>query len=620
MDKLSMTANDILSQVKIDYDRSILYVENKRADFENHLKLYNNQKKKKEKIGDTTVYSVHSALLARLYISEVTTTFEWDVGIEHIASNVSAMYKEDYECEEYAMIKYQRYWDSLFYWVGITAKIGWDWRYKRAKFQNIDPRNWLPDPDGDYASWQYSFTAFEKLFTKTELKDMGIYNKDLIPVDYSWTWYRGAEKNKQNDKARAWLSTHTGKTSTHNEQYAVVMYFGTFNGERACVITSNNNTLLLWVRKLKPIYEYEKKNTSRIDFPFDFTYYRPERWNPFGRSVVDDTADVQRAKAIIANLRLDKSFAELHPMYMYNTRLVKNKSDLDFGFNKMIAVNPLEWESMDNAIKPIRFDFRADNSYLIEDRLDEQVSRATSIGNMQQGSDPKRRETATTNKLQQSNSDININLTARLFAQWDKKMAELWLRALIEKFSDWDTKKVTIYNGITYMPLEIRKEDIVWADKLKIVVKSEAEISERRQKEINAFNMAFPILQASNIPQSSLNYVTRDFLRNLGYEESKTWVAVPQTPQEIEIHQDIELLNMWEIVHPSPEIDVQAALILINNAKPWLNRELYKMELMEMYKLQGRPQEQMQDKEALQQNAVAQAGAWLQNMAQQFTW
>jgi hypothetical protein len=33
------------------------------------------------------------------------------------------------------------------------------------------------------------------------------------------------------------------------------------------------------------------------------------------------------------------------------------------------------------------------------------------------------------------------------------------------------------------------------------------------------------------------------------------------------------------------------------------------MELMEMYKLQGRPKEQAQDKEALQQNAVAQAGS-----------
>jgi outer membrane receptor for monomeric catechols len=36
---------------------------------------------------------------------------------------------------------------------------------------------------------------------------------------------------------------------------------------------------------------------------------------------------------------------------------------------------------------------------------------------MAQGSDPTRRETATTNKLIQGNTDININLTARHFAK-----------------------------------------------------------------------------------------------------------------------------------------------------------------------------------------------------------
>jgi hypothetical protein len=34
--------------------------------------------------------------------------------------------------------------------------------------------------------------------------------------------------------------------------------------------------------------------------------------------------------------------AELYPMYLYDTRLIKNKTDLDFGFNKLIPTNPLE--------------------------------------------------------------------------------------------------------------------------------------------------------------------------------------------------------------------------------------------------------------------------------------
>jgi len=46
------------------------------------------------------------------------------------------------------------------------------------------------------------------------------------------------------------------------------------------------------------------------------------------------------------------------------------------------------------------------------------------------------------------------------------------------------------------LPTELKKSDFINADKIKIVVKSEAEISERRQKEVNAFNMALPILQS----------------------------------------------------------------------------------------------------------------------------
>jgi len=46
-------------------------------------------------------------------------------------------------------------------------------------------------------------------------------------------------------------------------------------------------------------------------------------------------------KSIIANLRLKKIKAELYPMYIRNTRMISNKGDLDFGFNKVIDANPL---------------------------------------------------------------------------------------------------------------------------------------------------------------------------------------------------------------------------------------------------------------------------------------
>lgn len=54
------------------------------------------------------------------------------------------------------------------------------------------------------------------------------------------------------------------------------------------------------------------------------------------------TGDVQRVKAEIANLRLDKSKSELYPMWIRNSRMIPNASDLEFGLNKVIDANPLE--------------------------------------------------------------------------------------------------------------------------------------------------------------------------------------------------------------------------------------------------------------------------------------
>jgi hypothetical protein len=75
--------------------------------------------------------------------------------------------------------------------------------------------------------------------------------------------------------------------------------------------------------------------------PFAFSYWRPDG-TPTGMRVTAITGDIQRVKAEFSNLRLDKSKAELYPMYLRNKRLIPNATDLEFGFNKIIDVNPLE--------------------------------------------------------------------------------------------------------------------------------------------------------------------------------------------------------------------------------------------------------------------------------------
>jgi hypothetical protein len=91
------------------------------------------------------------------------------------------------------------------------------------------------------------------------------------------------------------------------------------------------------------------------------------------------TKDAQVAKAIMNNLRMDKELAELYPMYLRNSNLIPDRADIEFGFNKIIDVNALEGQDLNNALKPLQKDFRSDNSFQIENSIDRNIASTTSI-------------------------------------------------------------------------------------------------------------------------------------------------------------------------------------------------------------------------------------------------
>ena len=63
----------------------------------------------------------------------------------------------------------------------------------------------------------------------------------------------------------------------------------------------------------------------------------------------------------------------LYPMYIANTRLIQDRTDLDFGFNKVIFANPMEGESLDNAMRPIVKDRSSSNPSQVDRELQEQL-------------------------------------------------------------------------------------------------------------------------------------------------------------------------------------------------------------------------------------------------------
>ena len=614
-----LSETDIISQISSEYERGYRFVVNKREIFETDLRLFNNQKKNKDKIGDTTLFNVHSALMARSYVDRPQSKFvSTKVGRDYVVKNLNATLEEDFNEQDIEILKYQRDWDKFFYWVGIVAKIGWDGCTKSPKFETVDPRNWIPDPDGDYVNGHYSYTGFEKQMFKTDLEALG-YSDKIIETLNPNTWdFRGSDRSRTDDQVNADLNTSYKQENSQNPNYKIYTHFGIFTWTKwtvkAMFIMGNEQKTIVDGELLKAVKKEEKKDASLIPFPFAFTYWKPRTNNPFGDRVPTFLSDVQRAKALIANLRLDKSMAELYPMYMYNTRLIKNKEDLNFGFNKLIAVNPLEGESLDNAARPIQRDVRADNSFVIDQSLDSQVEASTSIGAVTQWSTPDKRETATTNNLVQDNTDINLALAAKVESWGEKQFIVLWLRGYLEKFSDWDRKLVNLNTWFGIIPRELRKKDFLSETSVRIQVITIAELDKRKDKERLAYANTLPLLQTLERPKAAQNYSYRRYLTSSWIPEAQVEIEIPLTPQEIVAIQNVELLSFGEFVEVAWDYDPLTHLIAIKAAPQELNVMVYRQSLLDLYTAQWGDQAWAltQVEESVTNNVAAQ---WMSQVA-----
>ena len=128
-------------------------------------------------------------------------------------------------------------------------------------------------------------------------------------------------------------------------------------------------------------------------------------------------------------------------MYLYNADYVKG-SDLGFGFNKYIPFKsgvdgPINPQSI---VSPIVPNTRVDTSITIDQTMDRQIEKSTSIGEVSQGTTSDTRETLGTNQLIQSNTDINLSLNTKLDNISEEYLALEWVRGYYINFTNADSK------------------------------------------------------------------------------------------------------------------------------------------------------------------------------------
>jgi len=239
--------------------------------------------------------------------------------------------------DDWEKINYQKNYDKYKYGVGIVAKVGWDGETKKNIWSVIDPKTVIADPDGDYITDEYSFLGFSTYLTAEQIpnnwENVNRLNPHKVSLD---------EDGMIDDAKRNAGINHT--SSGDAELYHVYYHFNYVDG-RLCMSTwGNDRKELLYKEYIEGVFPEEKKDPSRLKISdlIACDRWRPMRESFFGHRLAKFAGNIQEQKALIASLRYKKSKAELYPMYMYNSRLIQNREDLDFGFNKFVAINALE--------------------------------------------------------------------------------------------------------------------------------------------------------------------------------------------------------------------------------------------------------------------------------------
>src|SRR3990167_2082076 len=469
LDKLDLFEfNSLAKQIQTEYRIAWEHQKPKKDEALLRLKVYNNQRKDKEAVGDTTLFTTLQTVVASLYVDRLTALWggrtEPD---EDVADNLNAMAKFDYGEMEKDIIDYDWIWDAAFFGRSLVLMEEFIRDPEKKLFiplpEVIDPLVFLRDPRAVSINGNRKGTGAARFFgwlakmTKKDMEENPHFFKDI-----NWDEVNvGKGTQSLLEDATAARDQAQGRQDTRlkdeknlgpNAEYEVTIWYtwAKLNGtiKRVKCWSANERSKLLGVQDLK--------------FPYWTVFDRPlyptaHDWD--GTSIPDLVEDKNRARAVAQNLGLSAMKANLHPMYLYNSQLIKNRNHLNFGYNKFIPVDG----PTPNAIAPLQKDFN--NMQLLDfiyTTLDVSAKKATATPEIQQGQLSGVQRTLGELNLVASRVDTRYSLSAKIFGCSEKRFWRHWYQMYKEYFGDdIDEKVLRLVGAFGPKFRELSKKDII---------------------------------------------------------------------------------------------------------------------------------------------------------------
>lgn len=560
-------------QCKNEFTLSWKHQKPRKDELEVRLKLYNNQKRDKSNVGDTTLFTIMQTVLASLYIDHLSSIFGGrEEGDEETAENLTAMAEFDYDEMGKAVLDYNWDWDTCFFGHGLMAMEV----YERDPDNNvfvpmpmvIDPLLFLHDPlavtvNGDRSGkGAMRFGGYEIKMTKQDMEDHPYFFKSKLKFD-SMNFGGGLESVMQDaiearDSAQGRQSSlkHEGEKSLGaNAQYNVTVWYthykdkGDSKPAKYKVWLINDRDEVIGLQKI------ERKRGRRIIFPIVDRVLYPTAHDWDGTSIPDLVEDKQRARAVAQNLGLKLLKADMYPMYVYDSNRIKNRNDLNFDFNKFVPADIPEGGSVVGAIAPIMK--AAPNMNLLDfiyQSLDASAQKATATPEIQQGAMSEQQRTLGELNLIASKVDTRYSLSAKVFGWSEADFWAHWYAMYDENFSaDIDEKVLRVVGafGAKWRPL--KRGDIVAqiAPDIKIESKvlSRAKQLEERQSYTQFLTLAF------GDPTTNRRYGLKELGKMSGFTKDQLDRLLPPTIDERIAEDQNDALNKDRLVPALAEDD-----------------------------------------------------------------
>jgi len=185
--------SSLIDQVKVEYKLSWWFMKPKIDEWALRLKLYNNQKRDKEAIGDPLLFTIHQTVLASLYNDRLSVDFSGrESGDEEVAENLNSLAEFDYDDMVKNELDYDWDWDASFFGRGLMLMMEFSREHKIPMPEVIDIMTWLRDPEATSANGDrrgrgaLKFGGREIRLTKNEMKMSKIYfDYENLKIDTS---------------------------------------------------------------------------------------------------------------------------------------------------------------------------------------------------------------------------------------------------------------------------------------------------------------------------------------------------------------------------------------------------------------------------------------------------